>query len=81
MRPSSAAEVPVGSGGIAYGAGAVWVSNTLDATVTRIDQQTEEVAATIPLGEAGGASPKAIAASGIDVWVGDERVAGAVRTA
>jgi YVTN family beta-propeller protein len=65
-------EVPAGSGGIAVGAGAVWVTNTLDATVTKIDPQTREIDGTIPLGEEGDASPKAIAASGDDLWVGDE---------
>lgn len=64
--------VPAGSGGIAFGAGGIWVTNTLDGTVTRIDPRTREVDGTIALPESVRASPKAIAASGDDLWVGDE---------
>ena len=50
----------------------MWVTNTLDATVMRINPQTREIDGTISLGEEGDARPKAIAVSGEDVWVGDE---------
>ena len=47
------AEVPVGhqTGAIAAGAGSVWVSNTLDGTVSRIDPETHDVR-TIDVGAA-----------------------------
>lgn len=38
-------------GGIAVGGGAVWVANLNPLTITRIDPETNAVAATIPLGE------------------------------
>ena len=38
-------------GGIAVGGGAVWVSNTLRHTVTRVDPETNAVAATIPISD------------------------------
>jgi len=43
--------VPVGNGptGIAFGAGAVWVANSLDGTVMRIDPDTNTVTATTDL--------------------------------
>jgi len=46
------ATVPAPSwGGIAVGGGAVWVSNTTRHTVTRVDPQTNAVAATIAIGD------------------------------
>ena len=38
-------------GGIAVGAGAVWVANLISHTVTRIDPEQNRVVATIPVGE------------------------------
>ena len=38
-------------GGLAIGAGSVWVANMSPRTVTRIDPETNAVVATIPLGE------------------------------
>ena len=35
---------------VAFGAGAVWVANTGDGTVSRIDLETAEVVKTIPVG-------------------------------
>lgn len=43
--------VPV-SGGIAIGAGSVWVASTLKHTVTRIDPVTNRIVATIDIGDA-----------------------------
>jgi YVTN family beta-propeller protein len=45
--------VPVGNGptGIAFGAGSVWVANSLDGTVMRIDPDTNTVTATTYVGE------------------------------
>ena len=63
--------LPVGRGasGIAVGAGAVWVANTLDDTVTRIDPATGETKATIPVG----AGPRGLAVGLGAVWVADSR--------
>jgi YVTN family beta-propeller protein len=51
--------------GIAYGAGAVWVANSRDGTVSRIDPATSRVVATIHLGN----SPRRIAVGAGKVWV------------
>jgi hypothetical protein len=64
------------TGGIAVGAGSVWVANTLVQTVTRISPQTNLVTATIPTG----ATPldlfhgptRIVVAHG-SVWVADGR--------
>jgi YVTN family beta-propeller protein len=50
---------------IAVGEGAVWVLNRLDATVTRIDEETGEVLATIHVGN----EPQHITAGEGFVWV------------
>jgi YVTN family beta-propeller protein len=59
--------VPVGQspGAIAYGAGSLWVANTGDNTVSRLDPSRHDVVQTIPVG----AEPTAITVSGRDVWV------------
>jgi YVTN family beta-propeller protein len=59
--------VPVGQSpsGIAYGAGSMWVANTGDSTVSRINPDTHAVTQTIPVH----AQPVAIAATQHDVWV------------
>ncbi len=69
---SAAGEVtgtfPVGDspGGVAVADGAVWVANTGDETVTRLDPTTgEREGRPIPVGE----DPRAIAAGGGAVWV------------
>ncbi|HZY00600.1 MAG TPA: BTAD domain-containing putative transcriptional regulator [Dermatophilaceae bacterium] len=61
------AVVPVGEGpdGVAYGADAIWVANTNDDTVSRIDLRQDRVVETIPVGTA----PGAIAVHGNDIWV------------
>ncbi len=51
--------------GIAVGAGAVWVSDGIDGTVTRIDPETNEVVQTIPVGQ----SASGVAAGAGGVWV------------
>lgn len=60
------AEVPVGNGpgAIAAGAGSVWVGNTLDGTVSRIDPETHDVR-TIDVG----ASPGGLAFGAGSLWV------------
>ncbi len=50
---------------IAVGEGAVWVANTQDDTVSRIDPRSAAVTQTIPVG----AGPTGIAAAGGAVWV------------
>ncbi len=50
---------------VAVGAGAVWVANSADGTVSRIDPATNTVTATITLG----GEPVAVAVSGTTVWV------------
>lgn len=50
---------------VAFGAGSVWVANTAGGTVSRIDPETNEIEATIPVGNA----PTGIAMTGGLVWV------------
>ena len=50
---------------LAVGAGAVWVANSGDGTVSRIDTATNEVVRTIDVGSA----PAGIAVAGTFVWV------------
>jgi YVTN family beta-propeller protein len=57
-----------GAEAIAVGARAVWVANTIDATVSRIDPETSGVTATIGVGEA----PSGVAADEEAVWVSSE---------
>jgi YVTN family beta-propeller protein len=59
--------VPVGQSpsGIAYGAGSIWVANTSDGTVSRIDPHTQAVTQTIQVH----AQPVAIAVTGQNIWV------------
>ena len=60
----------VGNGptGIAFGEGSVWVANSLDGTVSRIDPATNRVTALIPVGE----GPDGIAVGSGAVWVSGE---------
>jgi YVTN family beta-propeller protein len=51
--------------GVAYGAGAVWVANGGDGTVSRIDPATGRLVATIRVGS----SPAGIAVGAGYVWV------------
>jgi YVTN family beta-propeller protein len=64
---SSSRTIPVGDGplGIAFGAGSVWVANSLDGTVSRIDPQQGNVVATIRVGR----RPQGIAVGAGKVWV------------
>jgi YVTN family beta-propeller protein len=59
--------VPVGRGvaGVAVGAGAVWVANALDGTVSRIDPAARRVLDTVDVGGA----PHELAADPDGVWV------------
>jgi YVTN family beta-propeller protein len=65
-------EVPVGiaPGPVAVGAGAVWVGNVGDRTLTRIDPSTRSVARTLALD----ATPTGVAVSGGSVWVVEGRL-------
>jgi YVTN family beta-propeller protein len=59
--------IPVGANpvGLAYGAGSVWVTNSGDNTVMRINPKTHEVIQTFHVG----ADPVAIAVDGQRAWV------------
>jgi YVTN family beta-propeller protein len=54
-----------GAGGVAAGAGAVWVANTLDGTVSRVDPRARRVVATIDVGGA----PRSVTVGAGSVWV------------
>ncbi len=73
-----AASITVGTDpqdhGIAYAAGAIWVSNSADGTVQRIDPATNEVVATIEVRPAIGPQdydPFMVATDGDEIWVLD----------
>ena len=59
--------IPVGNGpsGVAVGAGAVWVANRRDGTVSRIDPDTDTATDLVPVGR----EPRAVAADRNGVWV------------
>lgn len=59
---------------VALAAGSVWVSNEVDGTVSRIDPATNEIVATIAIGESGpgGAGASWLAATDEAVWVVNE---------
>jgi len=49
---NTSTSLPVGKEpvGIAYGAGSIWVANSGDGTISRIDPRTSKVLATIRIG-------------------------------
>ena len=57
-----------GAGPVAYGAGSVWVANTLDGTLSRIDPARNAVVGTV----AGLDGPTGIAITSAGVWVSTE---------
>ena len=63
--------VPTGTspGGVAIGEGAIWVTNTGEGTVSRIDPESNEVVQTIRVGTA----PVGVAVAGGFVWVVNSR--------
>jgi DNA-binding beta-propeller fold protein YncE len=64
--------IPVGhgAGGIAVGAGSVWVAGAIDHTISRVDPSKGRVVRTIPVT----ASPQAVAVGEGGIWVvGDAR--------
>jgi YVTN family beta-propeller protein len=77
-RVTSAVTIDVGAGPseVAVGNAAVWVANTADATVSRIDPSSNEVAATISVGGAPG--DLAVAGDG-SVWVANPDLAAVQR--
>src|SRR5438552_363999 len=73
IRPPSrqvVERIPLGGSpsALALGGGAVWVANSLDSTVSKIDPSLGRVAATIPVGS----DPVALAVSGRWVSVANE---------
>jgi class 3 adenylate cyclase len=66
---SIAATVPVGARPVAItsGAGALWVANLDDQSVTRVNLASQEFVRNIPIGDA----PTALAATSAAVWVTD----------
>src|SRR5439155_14802019 len=66
---SIAATVSVGARPVAItsGAGALWVANLDDQSVTRVDLSSREAVRNVPVGDA----PTALAATRTDVWVTD----------
>jgi YVTN family beta-propeller protein len=67
---------------LASGAGALWVANSADSSVSRIDPETNQVVATIAVGTASGAaqsSPTGLALVADQVWVLDDADASIVR--
>jgi YVTN family beta-propeller protein len=65
------ATIPVGAApfAIAAGSDSVWVANSVDATVSRIDPTTERVVATIPVGSG---KLSAIAVGERGIWVASD---------
>jgi len=61
------ATIPVGQRPVAatFGAGSLWVVNSVDGTVSRIDPATNSVVATIQVGS----NPQSVAATASRVWV------------
>jgi YVTN family beta-propeller protein len=59
-------QIRVGDGpvDIAFGEGAVWVANSLDGTVSRIDPQSRKIVATVPVAS----TLAAVAVGGGWVW-------------
>ena len=67
---SIAASVPVGARPVALaaGAGALWVANLDDQSVTRVDVSSRQAVGTIPIG----GTPTALAGTTSAIWVTDE---------
>jgi YVTN family beta-propeller protein len=67
---SDIAEIPVGTGptGIAADHVAIWVANTLDGTISRIDPGTRAVTTTLPVGN----GPVDVSLGYGSVWVANE---------
>jgi YVTN family beta-propeller protein len=59
--------IPVGDGpeDVAVGAGSVWVANRLGGTVSRVDPETNEVVATIDVGNA----PSSLTFADGEIWL------------
>ena len=57
-----------GPASLAFAAGDLWVANSLDSTVSRIDPATPQVRATIPVGS----GPSAVIAADGSVWVANQ---------
>ena len=69
-RPGAPLHVGRGAAGIAADGGTLWVANTLDGTLSRIDSRGRRVVATVKVGGA----PREVTVGGGAVWVaGDAR--------
>ena len=68
-RAGRVAAIPVGTGPVAvtYAFGSIWVANTFDGTISRIDTKKNVVVGTIPVG----GSPLGVAAAGGRLWAAD----------
>ena len=62
--------------GVAFGDGSVWVANSGDGTVSRVDPRTDRVTATIAVGQ----SPQALVVTAGSVWVSVAARAAAARS-
>lgn len=76
-RTNSVVQIEVGKDpiGIAAGPEGIWVANRKDATVSRIDPETNRVAMTVPAGR----EPWTIAVGGGAVWVVDNGTTSVLR--
>ena len=71
------ARIPVaGASGLAFGAGAVWASDELTGTVTRIDPHSDRIVARIHVPRYG---PHGLAVGAGAVWVADSSGGGTVQ--
>ena len=67
--------IPVGRGPVALvaGPGSVWVAGQDSGTISRIDQRTDQMTASVRVSVSG--APTALAITGSRVWVGIRRTA------
>ena len=61
-RPTRVGQEPRG---VAFAGDALWVANTLDGTVAKVDPDRDEVLGTVPVG----ARPEGLAGTGDSVWI------------
>jgi len=61
-RPTRVGQEPRG---VTFAGDALWVANTLDGTVAKVDPDRDEVLGTVPVG----ARPEGLAGTGDSVWI------------